>query len=43
MDSREFETNIKNLIDIYEKLNDENKDKLEEVIQMVLTKFKQRI
>ncbi|MDK2918008.1 MAG: hypothetical protein PWQ37_741 [Candidatus Petromonas sp.] len=28
---------------IYEKLDEENKGKLEETIQMVLTKFKERI
>ncbi len=31
------------LENIYEELDDENKGKLEEAIQMVLTKFKERL
>lgn len=39
----EFTKDVENLKTIHDKLDDENKGKLEEVIQMVLTKFKERV
>ncbi len=43
MENSGFDNNINNLKNIYEKLNDDNKNKLEEAILMVLTKFQERL
>jgi len=40
---RTFLEEIENLKFLYEQLDDENKNKLEEAIQMIVTKFKKRV
>lgn len=43
MSFNQFIQELENLKVLYEKLDDENKFKLEEAIQMIITKFNNRI